>query len=107
MSKDSFSQALHFPTDGVADPKELCLVYRNIARENGVTFLEASVKRADVKDGMIHRLESEDGTFIRTSKVIFATGIWTAALTSSDLNLPIPTVPVAHPYVYTEAAGNR
>ncbi|RMZ26140.1 hypothetical protein D0859_09807 [Hortaea werneckii] len=107
VSKDSFSQALHFPTDGVADPKELWLVYRNIARENGVTFLEASVKRAEVKDGMIHGLESEDGTFIRASKVIFATGIWTAALTSSDLNLPMSTVPVAHPYVYTEAAGNR
>lgn len=107
VSKDSFSQALHFPTDGVADPKELCLVYRSIARKNGVKFLEASVKRADVRDGVIHGLESEDGTFIRASKVIFATGIWTAALTSSDLNLPIPTVPVAHPYVYTEAAGNR
>ncbi|KAI7184772.1 FAD dependent oxidoreductase [Hortaea werneckii] len=107
VSKDSFSQALYFPTDGVADPEKLCLIYRNIAREKGVTFLEANVKRADVKDGAIHGLELEDGTFIRAGKVIFATGIWTASLTSSELDLPIPTVPVAHPYVYTERAGNR
>lgn len=107
VRKDSYRQALHFPTDSVADPEKLCLIYRNIARTNGVTLLEASVKRADVRHGVIHGLESEDGTLIRASKVIFATGIWTAQPTSSELNLPIPIVPVAHPYVYSEAAGNR
>lgn len=98
---DSFKQALYFPTDGVADPKKLCLLYRQMAKGNGVEFLEATVTGPDVQDGVLRGLKTEDGTTIQASRVIFATGIWTSSLLSSALKIPVPTVPVAHPYVYT------
>lgn len=107
VNEESFKQALYFPTDGVADPKKLCNTYRQVARKSGVEFIEASVTGPDIQDGVLCGLKTEDGASIEAGKVIFATGVWTASLLSSALKTPIPTVPVAHPYVYTAPEAEK
>ncbi|GAB7358879.1 hypothetical protein MBLNU230_g4102t1 [Neophaeotheca triangularis] len=103
VHRDSFKKALHFPTDGVADPKALCLAYRAKARQNGVDFLEANVAKLQISDNTIRGVETTSTPLLSANKVILATGIWSSLLAASATPTPltIPAIPVAHPYVYT------
>jgi sarcosine oxidase len=107
VSNSSYEKALHFPTDGVADPHALCLSYRAEARRNGVETLEASVDNFDIVDGAVHGVRNADGQILQAKQVIVATGIWTQLLAKSATSLPVPIVPVAHPYVYTAEQARR
>jgi glycine/D-amino acid oxidase-like deaminating enzyme len=101
VDKGSYEQVLHFPTDGVADPRALCLAYRTLARRNGVEALEANVDSFEIVNGVASGVRTIDGRVLRADRVIIATGIWTSLLAKSASQMPIPVVPVAHPYVYT------
>jgi glycine/D-amino acid oxidase-like deaminating enzyme len=101
VDKRSYKQVLHFPRDGVADPRALCLRYRALARRNGVETLEASVDSFEIVDGVTSGVRTVDGRILRADRVIVATGIWTSLLAKSATQTPVPVVPVAHPYVYT------
>lgn len=103
----SFKQALYFPTDGVADPKALCQKYRDIAQNNGVQTLEASVKGIQTQSGTLQGLELDSGEVMKAKRIIFATGIWTSSLIQDAIGMPLPAVPVAHPYVYTKQTETR
>jgi sarcosine oxidase len=101
VSDGSYDAALHFPTDGVADPHALCLAYRDIACRNGVETLETNVESFEIADGAISGVRTADGKILHAERVIVATGVWTQLLAKSATSLPVPVVPVAHPYVYT------
>lgn len=101
VSKGSYEAALHFPTDGVADPHALCLAYRDLACRNGVDTLEVNVDSFEITDGAVRGVRTANGQSLQAKKVIVATGIWTQLLAKSATSLPMPIVPVAHPYVYT------
>lgn len=101
VSKGSYEKALHFPTDGVADPHALCSSYRAAACRNGVETLEADVDSFGIADGAISGVRTADGQILQAKRVIVATGIWARLLAQSATSLPVPIVPVAHPYVYT------
>lgn len=107
VSKDSYEKALHFPTDGVADPHALCLSYRAEARRNGVETLETNVDSFEIADGAICGVRTANGQTLQAKQVIVATGIWTRLLAKSATSLPVPIVPVAHPYVYTAEQARR
>lgn len=101
VGKHSYKQVLHFPTDGMADPQALCLAYRVVACRNGIESLEASVDSFEIVDGVTRGVRTADGQVLRADRVIVATGIWTSLLARSASKVPIPVLPVAHPYVYT------
>ena len=107
VSKGSVEKALHFPTDGVADPHALCLAYRAEARRSGVETLEADVDSFEIADGAIRGVRTANGQILQAKQVIIATGIWTQLLAQSATSLPVPIVPVAHPYVYTAERAKR
>jgi len=108
VSKGSYEKALHFPTDGVADPHALCSAYRAAARRNGIETLETTVDSFEIADGTIRGVRKSDGQTLRAKQVIIATGIWTRSLAQSATSMPVPIAPVAHPYVYTaETEGTQ
>ncbi|GAB7323330.1 hypothetical protein MBLNU13_g05797t1 [Cladosporium sp. NU13] len=101
VRNSSYDAALHFPTDGVADPHALCLAYRDLACRNGVETLETTVESFEIVDGAMSGVRTANGQNLKAEQVIVATGIWTQLLVKSAASLPVPIVPVAHPYVYT------
>lgn len=107
VSTSSYEKALHFPTDGVADPHALCLSYRAEARRNGIETLETNVDSFEIVDGAIRGVHTADGQTLQAKQVIVSTGIWTQLLAKSATSLPVPIVPVAHPYVYTAEQARR
>jgi glycine/D-amino acid oxidase-like deaminating enzyme len=107
VSKGSYEKALHFPTDGVADPHALCSAYRAEAHRNGVETLEANVDSFEIVNGVVSGVRTADGQTLQAKQVIVATGIWTQLLAKSATSLPVPIIPVAHPYVYTVEKARR
>jgi glycine/D-amino acid oxidase-like deaminating enzyme len=107
VSKGSYEKALHFPTDGVADPLALCSAYRAEAHRNGVETLEANVDSFEIVNGVVSGVRTADGQTLQAKQVIVATGIWTQLLAKSATSLPVPIIPVAHPYVYTVEKARR
>ncbi|KAM0720491.1 hypothetical protein Q7P37_004627 [Cladosporium fusiforme] len=107
VERKSFKDAIYFPTDGVADTKALCQMYRNIARQQGVDTLEASVDGIEMKSGALQGLRIATGEVIQAKNIIFATGIWTPSLMQDTVKTPLPAIPVSHPYVYTNGAEDR
>lgn len=101
VSRESFTRALYFATDGVADPEKLCLAFRQKARERGVQMLEAEVEGLEIIEGVVRGVRTDGDRILKGQRVILATGIWTSLLTQSALDIHVPVVPVAHPYVYT------
>lgn len=113
----SVEGALHFPADGTADANVITSYYLTQARARGVEFVEAVVTGFTTKKGngdeaqipkaKIATIRTENGDLnAESSTVILATGIWTSSLLSTDKSppittLPIPIVPVAHPYTFT------
>jgi glycine/D-amino acid oxidase-like deaminating enzyme len=101
VDEGSYKQVLHFPTDGVADPRALCLEYRAIARRNGIETFEAGVDSFEIVHGVASGVRTADGRILRADRVVVATGIWTSLLAKTASETLIPVAPVAHPYVYT------
>ncbi|KUL85460.1 hypothetical protein ZTR_06748 [Talaromyces verruculosus] len=119
VRQDDVQAALYFATDGVANATVITAFYQQEARRKGVEFVESVV--AGIRygedgevvgvevDEVVEDKEEEGGDdgpgkrkvrrVIETETLILATGIWTKDL-CADLDIPIPIVPVAHPYMY-------
>lgn len=113
IDASSVKSGLHFPSDGTANAKVITFYYFDQARVRGVDFLEAAVTGFETKTdndeeiAKIAAIRIENGEInSEGNTVIFATGIWTSSLISAGRNtpitqLPIPIVPVAHPYTFS------
>ena len=90
--------ALFFGRDAVADARGLTARLRTRAETAGAEFVfdtpVTSIELAD--DGV--RLGTPGGP-VAADRVVFCTGVWTAALTDL-LGLRCPVVPVRHPYAW-------
>ncbi|KAH6900389.1 FAD dependent oxidoreductase [Thelonectria olida] len=97
-------EALHFLTDGTANAGAITSYFRDTSTKAGVQFLERDVKGLVISDGRITGVEVQEGESISqltADKVVLATGIWAQHL-CKHLEVPIPVVPVGHPYMYGE-----
>lgn len=119
VRQDDVRAALYFATDGVANASAITACYQQEAMRKGVEFVEGVVGRIRYgEDGEVVGVEVEDVVedneaegydnqtakrkvkrVINTNTLILATGIWTRNL-CADLDIPIPIIPVAHPYMY-------
>lgn len=99
LVKGDNTLALHFPGDGTANAAKITSFYQEEARSNGAKLIEATVTKICIADGHVDGVMTSLG-FIRAQIVVIATGIWTAEL--CDFDLPVPVIPVAHPYMYGE-----
>ncbi|KAJ5158155.1 uncharacterized protein N7500_007806 [Penicillium coprophilum] len=116
IDANSIKHCLHFASDGTANAGVITSYYVNQARARGVDFLEAAVTgfvtKKDNETSKIATIKTASGDInSESSTVILATGIWTSSLISSDktpvTQLPIPIVPVAHPYTFTPPRARR
>lgn len=112
---------LHFPSDGTANAQAITSYYLDQARVRGVDFLEADVTgftKSDSNDAGVTKITTiqtaEGDINLSRSTVILASGIWTSSLTNPDRStkapitrVPIPIVPVAHPYTFTPPRPSR
>ncbi|KAJ5773589.1 hypothetical protein N7457_008485 [Penicillium paradoxum] len=116
IDANSIKHCLHFPLDGTANAGIITSYYANRARARGVDFLEATVTgfatKKDDETSKIATIKTASGDInSEGSIVILATGIWTSFLVCNDnapvTELPIPIVPVAHPYTFTPPRAER
>ncbi|EEQ84449.1 hypothetical protein RJZ56_000070 [Blastomyces dermatitidis] len=120
VKTDTTKAALHFASDGTANPKIITAYFRQKAAENGAFFVQAGVTGLEVGDhGAIKTISTSEGPLnvCSTSRIVLATGIWTrfllndASSASSSGNpitkSPIPITPVAHPYTFTPTRAPR
>jgi glycine/D-amino acid oxidase-like deaminating enzyme len=116
IDHETVMTGLHFPSDGTANAQVIMSYFMREARTRGVEFLEVAVTgftKKDANDGLageIAAIRTASGNIDLTgSTVILATGIWTSPLTGSPgqdkeaplTKLPVPIIPVAHPYTFT------
>ncbi|GCB22655.1 dimethylglycine oxidase [Aspergillus awamori] len=100
IKKEDVTSALYFASDGAANATRITTFYQDEARSKGVECLELDVTGIH-KDGngRVDGVNTATAGFIPARTVILATGIWAPELLP-DINIPIPIVPVAHPYMY-------
>ncbi|RGP74193.1 sarcosine oxidase [Fusarium sporotrichioides] len=101
--------ALFFNSDGTANAVKITTWYQEEARKNGVNFVEANVQKfciseAQITGVLIH--ENDNTKQINANKVVLTTGIWAQGLTS-DLDFPVPVIPVGHPYMHGRTRETR
>jgi glycine/D-amino acid oxidase-like deaminating enzyme len=119
VRQDDVQAALYFATDGVANATVITAFYQQQARRKGVEFVGGVVGAIRYsEDGEVIGVEVEEAVedkeaegrddqtvkkkvrkVIETNTLILATGIWTQDL-CADLDIPVPIIPVAHPYIY-------
>ncbi|KAB8239215.1 NAD(P)/FAD-dependent oxidoreductase [Aspergillus alliaceus] len=99
LVKDDNQIALYFPGDGAANAIRITSFYQEQARAKGVELIEANTTEVHQVNGRVEGVMTTSG-LISARKVIIATGIWATDLCKFDI--PIPIVPVAHPYMYGE-----
>lgn len=99
LVKSDILTALQFASDGAADAVRITSFFQDHARENGVYFLETDVKEINQEDGSANSVLTTSG-LVKAEKVVIATGIWSENL--CNFGVPIPVIPVAHPYMYGE-----
>ncbi len=95
---------LWFQNDGTANAQLIARHQQNLAKQNGVTLLNADVhditfnsaSGLQVVQLKPNEKKEEEKDSFEASKVILCTGIWTSSLAAK-----LPIVPVAHPYTYT------
>ncbi|KAJ6185951.1 hypothetical protein N7519_007252 [Penicillium mononematosum] len=116
IDANSIKHCLHFPSDGTANAGVITSYYVDQARAKGVDFLEAAVTgfttTKENETSKIATVKTASGDInSEGSTVILATGIWTSSLISNGstpvTQLPIPIVPVAHPYTFTPPRTRR
>ncbi|KAH1353134.1 hypothetical protein LV164_001886 [Aspergillus fumigatus] len=99
LVKNDILSALHFASDGAANAVRITSFFQDQARKNSVHFLETDVKEIIQEDGSVNGVRTTSG-LVKAEKVVIATGIWSEDL--CDFGVPIPVIPVAHPYMYGE-----
>ncbi|GFF58172.1 dimethylglycine dehydrogenase, mitochondrial [Aspergillus udagawae] len=99
LVKSDILTALHFASDGAANAVRITSFFQDQARQNSVNFLETDVKEIIQKNGCANGVLTTSG-LVKAEKVIIATGIWSENL--CNFGVPIPVIPVAHPYMYGE-----
>lgn len=92
------SKGLYFPSDGTANPSTIVAFYRQTAKDQGVAFVEAAALSLIQENSRITGIHTSAGV-LDANCVIVATGIWTARLLEA-LDVELPIIPVAHPYVH-------
>ncbi|KAJ5316887.1 hypothetical protein PENANT_c016G03115 [Penicillium antarcticum] len=121
IDAETVKLGLHFSSDGTANAQVITSYYFDQARSRGVDFVEASVtgfSTTNTRDGNVAQIAAihtaEGDIDLQGSTVILATGIWTSLLTGTAIGdkasiteLPIPIVPVAHPYTFTLSRPHR
>ncbi|GIC85782.1 NAD(P)/FAD-dependent oxidoreductase [Aspergillus udagawae] len=99
LVKSDILTALHFASDGAANAVKITSFFQGQARQNSVHFLETDVKEIIQENGCANGVLTTSG-LVKAEKVIIATGIWSENL--CNFGVPIPVIPVAHPYMYGE-----
>ncbi|KAI9375658.1 FAD dependent oxidoreductase [Aspergillus egyptiacus] len=99
LVKDDNVSALYFPADGTANPATITAFFQSEARARGVSLVEADVRGIRRVDDSVTGVMTSTG-FIQAERVVLATGIWAKNL--CDFDLPVPVIPVAHPYMFGE-----
>ncbi|KAL3467774.1 FAD dependent oxidoreductase-domain-containing protein [Aspergillus heterothallicus] len=99
LVKPEYLAALHFPDDGTADGPVIASFFLSEARTQGAEVLEADIHEIQRVDNRVTGVKTSSGV-IASETVILATGIWAQSL--ADFNIPIPVIPVAHPYMFGE-----
>ncbi|KAL4903211.1 hypothetical protein BDW74DRAFT_156869 [Aspergillus multicolor] len=99
LMKDDNELALYFPSDGTANPPTITNFFRSEAGARGAEIIQADVTEISRGDGRVKGVMTSSG-FIKAQIVILATGIWARGL--CDFEIPVPVIPVAHPYMYGE-----
>ncbi|KAL4797887.1 FAD dependent oxidoreductase [Aspergillus venezuelensis] len=99
LIKEDNEQALYFPGDGTANPATITAFFQSEAAKRGVQLVEGNVTEIRRGDGKVKGVNTTAG-YIEASKVVLAAGIWAQNL--CDFDIPIPVIPVAHPYMYGE-----
>ncbi|GFG14295.1 dimethylglycine oxidase [Aspergillus lentulus] len=99
LVKNNILTALHFASDGAANAVKITSFFQEQARKNSVHFLETDVKKIMHEDGSANGVLTTSG-LVKAEKVVIATGIWSENLCT--FGVPIPIIPVAHPYMYGE-----
>ncbi|KAJ5933673.1 hypothetical protein N7454_006002 [Penicillium verhagenii] len=102
IDADRVKAGLLFPSDGTANAQDITLYYIREARTRGVKFLEATVTGLVSTGDQISAIRSTQGDIqLNGNIVVLATGIWTASLVKDVVQIPIPIIPVAHPYTFS------
>jgi sarcosine oxidase len=104
VNETGAGSALFFSSDGTANAVKITTWYQDEARKNGVKFVEADVQKLSISEGRITGLsiqENDPNKQLNADKVILTTGIWAQGLTS-DLDFPVPVIPVGHPYMHAQ-----
>lgn len=107
IKREGVGKALHFSTDCTANAGKITSFFQESAKKNGVNFLTRDVKSLTVKEGKVVGIEVQNGASLEqlhAHQVILATGIWAQDL-CHGLDVPIPVVPVGHPYSQGELRG--
>ncbi|KAE8150701.1 N,N-dimethylglycine oxidase [Aspergillus avenaceus] len=99
LVKDDNQIALYFSGDGAANAIRITSFYQEQAQSQGVKLVEADATEIRQANGCVEGVMTTSG-FIQAKQVIIATGVWATELCKFDI--PIPIVPVAHPYMYGE-----
>ncbi|KAJ3541955.1 hypothetical protein NM208_g4346 [Fusarium decemcellulare] len=100
--------ALLFSTDGTANACRITSFYQEEAKKAGVQFVKGDVKKLALSGGRVTGVELLEGEVARqlnVDKVILTTGIWAQDL-CQNLDIPIPVVPVGHPYMHGQTRSS-
>ncbi|KAK2781237.1 hypothetical protein FQN52_001740 [Onygenales sp. PD_12] len=108
VKTEMVKSALHFPSDGTANPRAITTFFRGAAVAKGAVFVEANVKEFEMDGDSIKVISTTDGPInAQSNRVILTAGVWTQYLLkdiSSQKPItksPIPIIPIAHPYTFT------
>ncbi|KAL4787980.1 FAD dependent oxidoreductase [Aspergillus varians] len=97
LVKEDNASGLYFPGDGTANPATITAFFQSEARTRDVELLEADVTEIRRDDGRVNGVMTSAG-LVQAQTVVLATGIWANNL--CDFDIPVPVIPVAHPYMY-------
>jgi sarcosine oxidase len=97
LVKEDSLLALFFPSDGAANATRITSFYQEAAGARGVELIESDAKQVQTVNGCVTGVMTTAG-LVKAKRVVIATGIWATQLCGIDV--PIPVVPVAHPYMY-------
>lgn len=94
--------AVFFSSDGTANAVKIATWYQEEARKRGVNFVEGDVQKLVITQGHITGVDALINGApqkLNADKVILTTGLWAQEL-SSEVNFPVPVIPVGHPYMH-------
>ncbi|KAJ5752192.1 hypothetical protein N7520_009109 [Penicillium odoratum] len=108
IDPQSVKAGLLFSSDGTANAQDITHYYIKEARARGVNFLEATVTGLVSTGDQLTALQSSHGDIqLNGSMVVLATGVWTSSLINDVVQIPVPIIPVAHPYTFSVPRSPR